>query len=809
MPKKLKPNIDILRLEKRKTIFTQTFVESINEELLDDLIESNLLEIDLKERYQCSERTYLKSLRKELNNGVLSVKYNKPKCGYGRVQPKRFSLSIIRKAVRHTLCEGQDYVDIDIKNCHPTILYQLCKKADIPCLVLEQYVKNRENMLEQVGSILNMCKEEAREEAKILFIRLMYMGSVRKWKEEMNIDKVPEFCNEFRNEMKYISSYFEQANPDMSKEIKAFKEKNKAVKTDCFLSYYLQEKERRVLETIYKRLEEKVENDCVLCYDGIMIKKKDHDIETIMTECQDAILNELGLDLKLEVKPLSNSLKDQLEDAEPYKYTVPEAYKDTISTKYLSTLDYPEQKRYTDRFVVKVLFPQPIWIICQKYEDDGFQTNRYTDSNFRSTYMNVPGFAKKYMKDTNIRVYNREVFEPYNGVFNPMQDNLQNYNLFKGYSLAIQKQILNPQDKIMKIFLDILLNLCEGNERVRNFFLINLAFKVQFPNIKIPFCFIFTGPQGIGKNVIMAAIGRIFGFTHYYETHKPADLFGNHAEGFLNKLLVVLNECEGRDTINYESCLKQAVTDIKLTLNQKNLRPIVIKNYAMMVILTNKSNPIPMDVVTRERRYVVVKGTSKYLESKYSSRFWSKLVKRLQSDEFTKHLYDYLCKMDVSNIDWREEREACLTESYRNMVKLNVPYEMSYFFEMYNKTIAKEASEFDDYLPRIVKNGIQNSDITQYDETVRVLESDLYKNLYEYLKEHDSIKERPKKKKFINRIISQLSLPIRSAKKYNGYETLEFNIHDIYQHAVEANWVEGDKEIDTTDYTDEIDKMFE
>ena len=161
------------------------------------------------------------------------------------------------------------------------------------------------------------------------------------------------------------------------------------------------------METIYKRLEEKVENDCVLCYDGIMIKKKDHDIETIMTECQDAILNELGLDLKLEVKPLSNSLKDQLEDAEPYKYTVPEAYKDTISTKYLSTLDYPEQKRYTDRFVVKVLFPQPIWIICQKYEDDGFQTNRYTDSNFRSTYMNVPGFAKKYMKDTNIRVYNR------------------------------------------------------------------------------------------------------------------------------------------------------------------------------------------------------------------------------------------------------------------------------------------------------------------------------------------------------------------------------------------------------------------
>jgi len=53
------------------------------------------------------------------------------KTGCGRVYAnKSLSLGSIRKEVRHTLAK-EKYVDIDIENCHPIILKQLCDKNDI------------------------------------------------------------------------------------------------------------------------------------------------------------------------------------------------------------------------------------------------------------------------------------------------------------------------------------------------------------------------------------------------------------------------------------------------------------------------------------------------------------------------------------------------------------------------------------------------------------------------------------------------------------------------------------------------------
>ena len=55
------------------------------------------------------------------------TEYTKSSDGYGRRFPKRgLSLSLVRKKVRHTLCEGR-YVDFDMKNAHPEILCQLLK----------------------------------------------------------------------------------------------------------------------------------------------------------------------------------------------------------------------------------------------------------------------------------------------------------------------------------------------------------------------------------------------------------------------------------------------------------------------------------------------------------------------------------------------------------------------------------------------------------------------------------------------------------------------------------------------------------
>ena len=45
-----------------------------------------------------------------------------------------------------------------------------------------------------------------------------------------------------------------------------------------------------------------------------------------------------------------------------------------------------------------------------------------------------------------------------------------------------------------------------------------------------------------------------------------------HAEGFVHKIFVVMNECEGKDTFTLEGKLKGAVSDVHMTVNAKNTR---------------------------------------------------------------------------------------------------------------------------------------------------------------------------------------------------------------------------------------------
>ncbi len=112
-----------LKLEKTLTpLASGPFNERVDRTLLQRLLNSGLLHEGgnggwMDDQYRCPEKTHLTKLMRCVRNGVLKVKYNKPKCGFGRVQPRgQFSLGSLRRAVRHTLCDGK-YADFDIVNC--------------------------------------------------------------------------------------------------------------------------------------------------------------------------------------------------------------------------------------------------------------------------------------------------------------------------------------------------------------------------------------------------------------------------------------------------------------------------------------------------------------------------------------------------------------------------------------------------------------------------------------------------------------------------------------------------------------------
>ena len=111
-------------------------IETIDSKILSQLINSDLLQLVKSDKlgrniYE-NEKHHLESLLKKSQNNKLNVTYKKSKINFGRVFPiKALSLGSLRKPIRHTLCKGV-YVDIDIENCHPQILKQICEHNKIP-----------------------------------------------------------------------------------------------------------------------------------------------------------------------------------------------------------------------------------------------------------------------------------------------------------------------------------------------------------------------------------------------------------------------------------------------------------------------------------------------------------------------------------------------------------------------------------------------------------------------------------------------------------------------------------------------------
>jgi len=135
----------------------------------------------------------LKSIKR--NKGVNVVTYTK-KDKMNILRDYGSGIQSIPTVFRGLIC--RQMVDVDIKNCHPTIIYQLCKRHDIPCHYLEEYILKRDD-------ILNSNKA-----TKMDIIISMNL------KRSLKLEPTQTWLKSFDNEMKQIQKallLIEEYNP--------------------------------------------------------------------------------------------------------------------------------------------------------------------------------------------------------------------------------------------------------------------------------------------------------------------------------------------------------------------------------------------------------------------------------------------------------------------------------------------------------------------------------------------------------------------------------------------------------------------
>tara|TARA_R100001163_G_C5063090_1_gene200312 strand:+ start:414 stop:1799 length:1386 start_codon:yes stop_codon:yes gene_type:complete len=323
----------------RKNIFNPSAIFS-NIYLMNELVDKDLVYklINNCNLIDESERNMLKKYQAKITKlsgiNVVPVKYYPTSHGVGRVYAEgSLSLQCFKKKIRHTLSR-ELYYDVDIVNAHPVILHQYCEKNEIKSTYLNNYIKNREEKLIDLIKNLNINRKQAKE----LVIRLMYLGSIKNWKEENKIEKeLPEWLKKLSEEMKEISNeVYKKENEIREKVLKAKKDKNNLASV---LSLVIQKIEHHILMVMvhsFTSLDYEVD---VLVFDGCMVRKtKEINNETLETVQYDVRIN-TGYSIVLEIKAMDDGYTDkEMNDVVSDKYNLDNSDDYTLSNIAINLL---------------------------------------------------------------------------------------------------------------------------------------------------------------------------------------------------------------------------------------------------------------------------------------------------------------------------------------------------------------------------------------------------------------------------------------------------------------------------------------
>lgn len=236
----------------------------------------------------------------------------------GRLYAKSgLSLQSIQRRLRHTISRDY-YYDIDIINCCPTILLQLCKNNKINCPILDLYVKKREA---KINELIKINKGYARDFIKQVFISIIFSGT----KNYNLVLHKSEFLTNFKVEMEQINKTLcSEVFKDEFKKYRVPKnDKQYENKLGSFMNFILCIEEGKILNCMMNYFNIKDGSNAVPCFDGLMLP---NDREYDIVACEKTIKDKLGYDIKLKLKEMDEhfNLPDDIPAFDPltFKWTI-------------------------------------------------------------------------------------------------------------------------------------------------------------------------------------------------------------------------------------------------------------------------------------------------------------------------------------------------------------------------------------------------------------------------------------------------------------------------------------------------------
>lgn len=632
--------------------------------------------------------------RKNLN--IVEVKYDFPKTyksnNIARVYAEKgLGLQAFPCDIRNILGKKY-YFDIDIKNCHPTILLKICKDNNWNAPFLDEYVNKRDETLERMSNEYNLNKSNVKQ----IMNTLMYLGNIPRLNNGIDND---EFLQGYMNEMAILANNVRDKYSLIYKQVPK-KRETEIQKISTTLSFVLSTEEHKILITMNNFLEIKGRNVDVLLFDGFWLRKLPEEKEPskdLMREIEHHVQQELGYSIKLAEKAMISTIafeksKEEIKDEQEQK-----ELKDSYGVK-----DYLSVKAQFEKEHFKVMHPvcyctikdDKVIMRTEEKMRQAYKNHKYIVEE-KGRYFKLP-FYEDWIKDENILTYDAmDMYPP------PLICPPHIFNLWNGF--AVER--LNVESSgIVLPFINHMSVLVNHEPKALDHFIKWIASIFQQPAILQGTAPIIRGEQGTGKGVgIEVTFEKLLGEDKFYGTCNPTkDVFSRFSNGRMGSFLINIDETKAKESCANSEDMKRAITAPTYNHEVKGIDPIVVKNFNRFIFTTN--NPNPVKIEETDRRYFLIDTSSEKIGDK---KYFDEYLEYINDETNQKAIHEYLLAIDISSVNWIRDRPQ--NEAYLDIKKLYVDVVSQFLINVTQLTNEKTVYtfggvEFHDRFSRWCKN---------------------------------------------------------------------------------------------------------
>jgi hypothetical protein len=634
-------------------------------------------------------------------DGKIKIEYSLDK--FGRYKNSNtingFSYTNMFGMVRNLLT-NKYYVDLDIKNCHPVIIYNLCIKHNIKeYKMLKHFIDNREELLKYIvenntdghmneerieGSIMN------RDVAKRFTLMFFFGASLTKKMNEFNISELPDWFNDFFKELQKIIDSINKL--ECYKPIVEYVKEKKGDDTDnirgSIFSHIIQNEERQIFDILKFELEKESYEVGAYIYDGCHIRNNKElsqsTIETLNKKLTSYFEIDNALQIELIIKKMELD-KSYLEVDNQYKLY--QKYKQNLEDDNIYKINSPfcfhngNAKKNSNH--MPLISQEELLKIYKNYGD------------IHMTTMKKPRkFIEMWLDDKFIKTYDKMVFCP-----NPKDPDYNKSNVLNSFTgLEINKHNYDDipttqkeRKEYCKEIFDYIKRLSNDDDDNITFITNYISSVLSKPWKKTRVYPLFKGENtGLGKTTLFYLLRAIMGSKYCLQTSSLEDeIFGKHSMGRKDKLLILLDELSYNETKKYTEKMKTAITSDTMNVEPKGINNFEYDSYENYLGASN--NDIPVEL-TQQNRRVRIMDTDKcnYGNSEEKKIYFDNLYSIIGDKDkepnykILRCFYDYMLNHDIDNYNFEANVNS---KSTLNIAKKPIIDEFlnDYLYVLYNK----------------------------------------------------------------------------------------------------------------------------